>query len=154
MGLLETALFEEDLNQLQETMERLRRDSNAITGLLVDRDGQQIVAVGHEPQFELSSLATGNFDPASLSQEREFSVLFHEGERTNFHISIISNRALLLILFDEHSSLGLVRLRVRRLGGELGKIIETIVEKAAAEDFSKSILGEITSEDLANLFGQ
>jgi len=55
--------------------------------------------------------ATGGL--AKLIGEREFSILFHEGERDNLHISIVGQRVILVVIFDQKSSLGLVRLRVK-----------------------------------------
>ena len=57
---------------------------------------------------------------SKLLAEKEFTSQFHEGEKTNVHLSLVKQRAILAVLFDERSSLGLVRLRVRKAAGELG----------------------------------
>ncbi|MCP4205135.1 MAG: roadblock/LC7 domain-containing protein, partial [bacterium] len=92
---------------------------------------------------------------AKLIGEREFSVLFHEGERDHIHISIVAKRAILLVIFDERSSLGLVRLRVKRASGEFDKIFETMARKANAgvvEGASPTPFSEITDDDIDALF--
>src|SRR5215467_3381199 len=68
-----------------------------------------------------------------LIGEREFSVLFHEGQQDHIHISIVAKRAILVVIFDDRSSLGLVRLRVRRANGDLEKIFEVMVQKGAKD---------------------
>ena len=88
---------------------------------LVDKNGQQIAYNGDINNLDTTSLASltaGNVAAtdglARLIGEKEFSVLFHEGERDNIHISIVGKRVILVVIFDERSSLGLVRLRVKK----------------------------------------
>ena len=49
-----------------------------------------------------------------IDSEKEFRVLFHKGERDNIHISIVRKRVIFVVIFDERSSLGSVRLRVKK----------------------------------------
>ena len=109
----------------------------------------------------LASLTAGNVAAtdglARLIGEREFPVLFHEGERDNVYISIVGQRVILVVIFDERSSLGLVRLRVRKANGELERIFETIQKKVESEKVRRqegydSPFAEITDEDIDNLF--
>ena len=111
-------MYEEELNQIQEVCDKLHRDANAQAVLVIDKNGQAIAQAGdvdHLDVTSLSSLTAGNVAAtggiASLLEEKEFAGQFHEGERTNVHISIVHQRVILLVLFDERSSLGLVRLR-------------------------------------------
>jgi hypothetical protein len=76
---------------------------------------------------------------------------FHEGEKTNVHISIVGARVILLVLFDERSSLGLVRLRVRKAAAELTLVLEVLVKKSEAGN-QPSVFAEITDDDIDNLF--
>ncbi len=64
---------------------------------------------------------------------------------------------ILVIIFDERSSLGLVRLRVKRASIELERVFDTIVKKVemerqAQETGTASPFAEITDEDIDNLF--
>ena len=93
--------------------------------------------------------ATGGI--ASLLAEKEFAGQFHEGEKTNVHISIVGARVILLVLFDERSSLGLVRLRVRKAAAELTQVLEVLVKKSEAGN-QPSVFAEITDDDIDNLF--
>ncbi len=124
-------VYEEEYRGLEEALRRLRRDANAKVVFLIDKNGQQIAAAGEIENFDTTSLASltaGNVAAtdglAKLIGEREFSILFHEGERDNIHISIVAKRAILLVIFDERSSLGLVRLRVKRASAELDRVFE------------------------------
>ena len=95
---------------------------------------------------------------AKLIGEREFSVLFHEGKRDHIHISIVAKRAILLVIFDERSSLGLVRLRVKRANQEMEHIFVEMQEKgersASAVAAPASPFSEITDEDIDALFSE
>src|SRR5260370_10751452 len=103
---------------------------------LVDKNGQLIASVGATENLDTTSLASltaGNIAAtgglAKLIGEKEFSILFHEGERDNLHISIIGGRVILVVIFDTRSSLGLVRLRVKKASDELNKIFEGLMKK-------------------------
>ena len=69
---------------------------------------------------------------ARLIGEKEFSILFHEGEKDNIHISIVAQRVILVVIFDERSSLGLVRLRVKKASGELNDVFARIMSEGGA----------------------
>lgn len=120
MASNQLVMYEEELQQINQICAVLHRDANAKAVLCIDKNGQAISANGeveHLDVTSLSSLTAGNVAAtggiANLLQEKEFSGQFHEGERTNVHISIVDARVILVVLFDERSSLGLVRLRVR-----------------------------------------
>ena len=166
MGSADFILYEEEYASLEEALRRLRQEANAKAVFLIDKNGQQIAAAGEIEQFDATSLASltaGNVAAtdglARLIGEREFSILFHEGERDNIHISIVAQRVILVVIFDERTSLGLVRLRVRRAMAELEKIFEEIAHKAEREkqalqaDFD-SPFAEITDEDIDRLFSE
>ncbi len=146
-------------------LDRLLKESNARVIFLVDKNGQLIANAGEVQNLDTTSLASltaGNIAAtgglAKLLGEKEFSILFHEGERDNLHISIVGQRVILVVIFDQRSSLGLVRLRVKKASEELAVIFDRLVKKAEAE--SAGILGadspfaEITDEDIDNLFSE
>src|SRR6266516_3971246 len=134
MAAPDIVMYEEEFKQI---ISKLRVDGNAKVVFLVDKNGQQIAAHGEIENLDTTSLASltaGNVAAtdgrARLIGEKEFSILFHEGEKDNIHISIVAQRVILVVIFDERSSLGLVRLRVRRSMQELEKIFEDIARKA------------------------
>ena len=166
MATPDLVMYEEEYQQIKDILHRLQVDSNSKIVFLVDKNGQQIAAVGDLQTLDTTSLASltaGNVAAtdglARLIGEREFSILFHEGERDNIHISIVAQRVILVVIFDERTSLGLVRLRVRRAMAELEKIFEEIAHKAEREkqalqaDFD-SPFAEITDEDIDRLFSE
>jgi predicted regulator of Ras-like GTPase activity (Roadblock/LC7/MglB family) len=157
-------MFEEEFGSLQDSLRQLRLDSNARAVFLIDKNGQQIAAAGDVDEFDstsLASLTAGNVAAtdglAKLIGEREFSVLFHEGQRDHIHISIVARRAILLVIFDDRSSLGLVRLRVKRASAEMERVFDRMDEKAAQtmrDTGDPSPFLEITDEDIDALFSE
>ncbi|MEM1250004.1 MAG: roadblock/LC7 domain-containing protein [Acidobacteriota bacterium] len=157
-------IYQEEYQKLEEVLRRLRSDSNARAIFLIDKTGQQIAAAGEVEQFDTTSLASltaGNVAAtdglAKLIGEREFSVLFHEGKQDHIHISIVAKRAILLVIFDDRSSLGLVRLRVKRASNEMEAIFDNMSTKTAEQPevpAAASPFSEITDEDIDALFSE
>lgn len=155
-------MYDEEFQEINEVIERLLKEANAKVIFLVDKNGQLISGVGDTERFDTTSLASltaGNIAAtgglAKLIGEKEFSILFHEGEKDNLHISIVGGRVILVVLFDSRSSLGLVRLRVKKSSDELSTIFEKLMKKA--EDKEKKgnsdfPFAEITDDDIDNLF--
>ena len=159
-------MYEEELQQINRICEILHRDSNAKAVLVIDKNGQAIAQAGDTQQLDvtsLSSLTAGNVAAtdglAKLIGEKEFSILFHEGEKDNIHISIVAQRVILVVIFDERSSLGLVRLRVKKASHELNEVFARIMakverEKSQAGAAFESPFAEITDEDIDSLFSE
>ncbi|MEM7519209.1 MAG: roadblock/LC7 domain-containing protein [Planctomycetota bacterium] len=157
-------LFEKESQELAEILARLRQDSNARAVFLIDKNGQQIASAGEVEEFDtmsLASLTAGNVAAtdglAKLIGEQEFSVLFHEGEQEHIHISIVAKRAILVVIFDERSSLGLVRLRVKRAASDLERTFDRMAShltEAEGGSSPSSPFSEITDEDIDALFSE
>ena len=152
-------LHEQQYGQILAVLGKLRTDSFARVVFLVDKNGQQIAVqgdVGNIDTTSLASLAAGNVAAtggmARLIGEKEFPTLSHEGERESSHICIIG-RVLLVVVFDERSSLGLVKLRVKQAGRELALIFDEVARLTAARKAAdESMFAEITDEDIDSLF--
>jgi len=155
-------MYDEEFKQINIVIEKLLREANAKVIFLVDKNGQLISGVGEVERFDTTSLASltaGNIAAtgglAKLIGEKEFSILFHEGEKDNLHISIVGGRVILVVLFDSRSSLGLVRLRVKNASDDLTTIFARLLEKAEEKEKSGETefpFAEITDDDIDNLF--
>ena len=165
MASPDLVMYEEEYQQIKDTLQRLQVDSNSKIVFLVDKNGQQIAVHGDMSGVDATSLASltaGNVAAtdglAKLIGEKEFSILFHEGERDNIHISLVAQRVILVVIFDDRSSLGLVRLRVKKASVELEKTFEVLLRKSEAERNNPgrfdSPFAEITDEDIDSLFSE
>ena len=152
---------EQRYHQIKAVLARLRLDASARVVVLVDKDGQQIAVHGELAELDttsLASLAAGNVAAtggmAKLIGEREFPTLSHEGERESIHISVIG-RVLLLVVFDDRSSLGLVKLRSKQVSQELALTFAEIERDSQLSAADGSLpFGEITDEEIDSLFSQ
>jgi len=156
-------LFEEEYQLIHTAISRLRRDANALSVVMIEKSGQAIASVGDMADIDataLSSLTAGNVAAteglAQLIGENQFCSLFHEGERQNIHISLVGGKVILLVVFNEDSSLGLVRLRVRKVTAELAGILDTVTAKSAAGvamgASNETPFADITDDDIDKLF--
>jgi len=155
-------MYDEEFQRISAVIDKLLRESNAKVIFLVDKNGQLIAGCGETENLDTTSLASltaGNIAAtgglAKLIGEKEFSILFHEGEKDNIHISIVAQRVILVVIFDHRSSLGLVRLRVKKASDELAAVFEDLTEKAAEVEKAGNVdspFAEITDDDIDNLF--
>lgn len=156
-------MYEDEFRRIDEELKRLYQQANAKVLFLIDKNGQLIASAGDTHNIDttaLASLTAGNIAAtggmARLLGEKEFTVLFHEGDTDNIHISLVGQRVILVVIFDQRSSLGLVRLRVRKATETFTKIFEDITKKADKEKgegrLDESPFAEISDEDIDNLF--
>jgi len=156
-------MYEEEFRKIDSELQKLHQQSNAKVVFLVDKNGQLIASAGETHDIDTTSLASltaGNIAAtggiARLLGEKEFTILFHEGEKDNIHISLVGQRVILVVIFDHRSSLGLVRLRVKKTTEVLAKIFDEINKKVeedkGAGPFEESPFAEISDEDIDSLF--
>jgi len=156
-------MYEEEFQKIDEELQRLFQQANAKVVFLVDKNGQLIASAGETRDIDTTSLASltaGNIAAtggiARLLGEKEFTILFHEGEKDNIHISLIGQRVILVVIFDKRSSLGIVRLRVKKSSEALVRIFNEITNKSEKEKsegkLDDSPFAEISDEDIDNLF--
>jgi len=162
MNDTQLVMYDEDYRKILTVIQKLVRDANAKGIFVVDRNGQLIGEAGEMRGIDTTSLAsltagciaaTGGL--AKIVGEEEFPIHFHQGQRDNLHITLVAKRIILVVVFDDRSSLGLVRLRVKKAGLELAKVFEQIQkrsEQAEAGGGGDAPFSEITDEDIDNLF--
>ncbi len=155
----EWAIFEEDYWAINNVLDDLLASSRARNVLLIDRTGQLITQCGPEVDFDLTSFASlcaadfeANYQIARLIGEKDFSTLYHQGARDSMYLGKIKRGVVLVVIFRKDTTLGLVRLRVKRAVEELDAIIENLYEKLEYrneeydtfdEDFTEGVEAEI-----------
>jgi predicted regulator of Ras-like GTPase activity (Roadblock/LC7/MglB family) len=152
-------MHEQQFQRIKSVIGRLCNETAARMVILIHRDGQPIAFHGDVTALDttsFSSLAAGNVAATSgmarLIGENSFPALSHEGERESIHICVIG-KTLLVVVFDERSTLGLVKLRVKRANQELHNIMDE-VQRLTEENrvHETAIFAEITDEDIDSLF--
>jgi predicted regulator of Ras-like GTPase activity (Roadblock/LC7/MglB family) len=150
---------EQQFQRLKSVLARLCVECAARVVFLVDRDGQTITFhgdIGDMDTTSFSSLAAGNVaattSMAKLIGENVFPSVVHEGERESIFISVIG-RSLLVVVFDERSTLGLVKLRTKRASHEVAAVLDDAARTSASSRLdNSSFFAEITDEDIDSLF--
>lgn len=151
-------MYEEEFRQISFLLNRLYREANARACYIIDKNGQLVAHAGETQNIDavsLASLIAGSIAAtaslAKLMGEKEFSSVFHEGQSDHMHVSVVGQRVILVVLFDQRSSLGLIRLRVRKISDEMEKIFVTLAQKSNAPQ-KQTPFSEITDDDIDSLF--
>ncbi|MDQ6787189.1 MAG: roadblock/LC7 domain-containing protein [Acidobacteriota bacterium] len=152
-------IHENQFHKIKTVLARLCVECAARAVFLVDRDGQPITFhgdIGDMDTTSFSSLAAGNVaattSMAKLIGEDVFPAVVHEGERESIFISVIG-RSLLVVVFDERSTLGLVKLRTKKASYEISTIFDEIMRDSEKQRVDQnSFFSEITDDDIDSLF--
>jgi predicted regulator of Ras-like GTPase activity (Roadblock/LC7/MglB family) len=129
-------ITEKDIIKINDCLNKVVSSSMAHSVLLIDRSGQLIAHEGNTPEIDiisLSALTAANFgataEIARMLGEEEFTLLFHKGKCENVYFSAIGEHVIMVTLFDDKTSLGLIRLQINKIIDELSKILSSIFEK-------------------------
>jgi len=102
----------------------------------VDMSGNLIMQQGSmhmEDIFSLAALSAANFaataEIAKLIGEEDFSLLFHKGDKRNIHFSRLGREHIIITLFNESVSLGLIRLKLNRAIEQMASIFKGLEGK-------------------------
>lgn len=110
-------LTKTEITQIHRTLLQMLKQSEAKCAILVDADGKCLAKKGFTQNIDtdaLAALIAGSFAStramASLVGESDFSVLFHQGEKDHIHNILVDNDTILTIIFDDRTTIGMVRL--------------------------------------------
>lgn len=126
-------LTKSDITQIHRNLLQMLKQSEAKCAILVDADGKCIAKQGFTQNIDtdaLAALIAGSFAStramAALVGESDFSVLFHQGEKDHIHNILVDNDTILTIIFDDRTTIGMVRLYSK----ETAKLIRENLDKA------------------------
>ena len=60
----------------------------------------------------------------------EFSVLFHQGKKDHIHMSLVGERSILAVIFDDRTTIGMVRLYAKETADELAKVFTGMTDRS------------------------
>ncbi len=136
VGAASWSFTEDDYGAITRTLQQFLYDSNARCAMLVDRSGQLVATVGEQPRFDPTAFATltaadfsANDQLARLIGETEFNSLFHQGEQESMYLADVARRVILVILFDNRTTLGLVRLKAKGTVEELSRVFIELFQR-------------------------
>jgi predicted regulator of Ras-like GTPase activity (Roadblock/LC7/MglB family) len=117
-----------------------------------------VTKAGHTEDFDMQAVAAlvaGSYaatrEMARLLGEEEFSVLFHQGKKDNIQLTLIGDRTILATVFDERTTIGMVRLYAKEASEKLTKIFAEIRTRRTdgdvglGQEFSDSAKSQLDS---------
>ena len=128
--------YKDDIDKIDQLLAEFLRLSGAKCALLIDKEGHLVTKRGELRTIDIdtiSALVAGSFaatkEMARLLGEAEFSALFHQGERDNIQLTLVGDRTLLTILFDDRTTVGMVRLYAGETAKKMVEIYKTTIER-------------------------
>src|SRR3954452_11548705 len=152
-GAASWSFTEDDYGAITESLQRFLGESQARCAMLVDRAGQLVATVGEQPSFDPTAFATltaadfsANDQLAKLIGENDFNSLFHQGEKESMYLADIARRVILVVLFDNRTTLGLVRLKMKQTVDELTKLFDLMFARSANAASAPNVLAGADDE--------
>lgn len=156
------SFYEEEMRDIDAILDDFVEVSKSKCALLIDKDGHLVTQKGIIKNLDTTSIAAlvaGSFAStaqlAKLLGETEFSVLFHQGANDSMHISLVADRCLTVIIFDDRTTIGMVRLYAKQLSDKLTECLIRAEERIKKEGGPKLEEGfqDSAADALDNMFG-
>lgn len=155
-------IYNEEYVLIKDILKDLKKNTGAEIVFITDSEGHCIASTGKMEDTHLnsiSSLIAGSVAAVNgigqmLSVDK-FNTILTESNSKNLHISLINERTMLIVIFDNTSNLGIIRFRVKTATQGLQKVFITINEKlktSAVEDIGSPFEG-VSDEDIDEIFG-
>jgi len=125
---------QQQLDSIELLMDQELIAMGVCCAMLIDTAGNTVAkrqASGHHyDTYAFAALAAAHFatvdSMAKIVGEREFSLLYHKGEKVSIYFSKGCEELLLITVFGKDLSLGLMRLKVCDILKRIGKIWNTL----------------------------
>ncbi len=118
-----------EIEKLEQIISEQLLSSGAEHVVVTDLSGNLIMERGTvemEDIFSLAAVSAANFaataEIARLIGEEDFALLYHKGGKRNVHFSRLAKDYLIITLFSDNVSLGLIRLRIGNAINEMTAI--------------------------------
>jgi len=109
-------LLEEDVQQLDDALSELLRQTEATTALVIDKGGFLLTHQGDSRQFDLTTIAAlasgaylANQTIANLVNETNFNSVYQQGETYSMFAICVDEYCLLVVIFRASLSVGAVK---------------------------------------------
>ena len=158
-GAASWSFTKDDETAIHQVLQRFLTDSQSKCAMVVDRSGQLVTTVGEQPRFDATAFASltaadfsANDQLARLIGETDFNTLFHQGERESMLLADVGRRVILVVLFDNKTTLGLVKLKLKPAVEQLAGHFATMGTRSARpEPEKRPLLGNV-DEEIDKLF--
>jgi predicted regulator of Ras-like GTPase activity (Roadblock/LC7/MglB family) len=142
-------------NDLLDVLDDFLEKSEANFAMVIERGGSVLSQCGDIPESTdttiVAALAAGSFaatkELALRIGEQEFTALHQQGENSQLFMVAVCEDAVLVTVFGNQTTLGLVRF----YSGRAVKQVATILDQARSNDHLPPIF---TTRDVQNIFGE
>lgn len=154
--------YRDDIDRINRVLEDYNKLSKAKSNILIDKEGHPVTQVGAQTSFNidtLGALVAGSFAAtkaiAKLLGEEEFALLSHQGKRDHIQLSLIAERCILTTIFDDTTTIGMVRLYGLEATKKLVAIFRDLAERkeAPAGESIQEGFGTAAQSALDDVFG-
>jgi len=146
-------IYPEDLELIDQTLQEFVEESESKCCLLVHRNGQLVAKQGFTTNIDttsLAALAAGAFastkEIARLVGEDEFSSLVHEGKTEHIYVTLAGKETIMVTVFDQQTTLGMVRLYAAQTAERLGKVFEQASEREPPDIFGEAVHADVPTD--------
>ena len=130
-------LTKNEMGRLERIVEEELLAAGVAHVLIVDMSGNLLLERGSlqmEDTLSLAVLSAANFaatvEIARLIGEEDFTLLFHKGDKRNIHFSRLGKEYIIITLFNEGVSLGLIRLKLNKAIERMMSVFDVAEGKA------------------------
>ncbi len=128
--------YREEMSEINATLRGFLQRAKASSAFLVDKDGHLITREGMDDRMDVDSicgLVAGAFaatkQMALILGEDTFLNLFHQGKRANIQVTLVGNRTILAVVFDDTTTIGMVRLYLAEAANALTQVFQRILQR-------------------------
>jgi predicted regulator of Ras-like GTPase activity (Roadblock/LC7/MglB family) len=129
----------DDVDRLDELLIGFIRDTQVQCAVLCDRTGRLLTSQGDTRDLDgitFASLCAGDFGAsdqlAALLGETEFTSLYHKGHDRSMFLADLAGTAILAVLFDNKTTLGMVRIKTRTVVPKFVTLFEELASRGPA----------------------
>jgi len=155
--------YKEDIQAIDSTLREFLARSKSKAAMLVDKDGHLITQEGSTEKTDtdtIAALVAGCFaatrEMARILGEEEFTALFHQGRRDNLQLSLVGKRTILGVLFDDTTTIGMVRLYAAETARKLTSLFRKLGSRTGPQPGQEDIgdgFREAAASTLESVFG-
>lgn len=116
-----------------QILEELIKGSQGLTALLITKQGTVLSAAGETGYLNTTAVAalvagmfTATREVARMVGEHQFSILLQQGELRNIHISLVSDDSMMVVIFEDHNRIGLIRHCAKKAAAQLEELAKRV----------------------------
>jgi predicted regulator of Ras-like GTPase activity (Roadblock/LC7/MglB family) len=147
-------LIEEDIQQLEDELRELLKESDATTALIIDKGGFLISSYGDTRQFDLTTIAAlasgafmANQTIANLVHEPSFDSVYQQGQNYSMFVVTVDEFCLLSVIFKASVSVGVVKYFAAPAATRIAEQLQIAQQRDPGAGLDLSILNVADTSD-------